>query len=427
MGNIDQAAKGMLAEFQVDHPMGSTIADLRAYREAAIKEFDALSRVGRAGGGVTGFLTEADENLRHPFGGGDIAKAQKATHEYAAEIDRVGDKINRWDATTRALSSTLGISTADVEAYAQALQIDLSQPDADVKALGEAIRATMNGAAPGTPAALALEEVQKNAEDAEKAVKSLGDRMRGQFDTSFAFASAQKRLKDAQDAVTGAYLKNHDAIADNNVSIGEYNTLNEAAVQAAIDLRGASIDLAGAIQLGNVKAEDQKRILQELVAQHLITQEQADASAYSLGIFAGTVDELDGDAVRVAVTAPGLEETTTGLDRLRTAVGNLQQVAVTFSALAPGSLENLGGLGLRAAGGPVSRNTPYWVGEEGPELMVPETAGTIVPAHRSAAEASRYGMGLAATAPASHPIAAADPARPTLRRPMPSHAQPPWT
>jgi hypothetical protein len=35
--------------------------------------------------------------------------------------------------------------------------------------------------------------------------------------------------------------------------------------------------------------------------------------------------------------------------------------------------------GERAEGGPVEPNTPYWVGEDGPELMMPQGAGTIVP------------------------------------------------
>jgi phage-related minor tail protein len=35
----------------------------------------------------------------------------------------------------------------------------------------------------------------------------------------------------------------------------------------------------------------------------------------------------------------------------------------------------------RAAGGPVAGNTPYIVGERGPELFMPSSAGTIVPNH----------------------------------------------
>ena len=37
------------------------------------------------------------------------------------------------------------------------------------------------------------------------------------------------------------------------------------------------------------------------------------------------------------------------------------------------------GLGLRAAGGSVTNNTPYLVGERGPELFVPSGSGTIIP------------------------------------------------
>jgi len=41
-----------------------------------------------------------------------------------------------------------------------------------------------------------------------------------------------------------------------------------------------------------------------------------------------------------------------------------------------------GGLIGKQKGGPVNRNTPYMVGERGPEMMVPNTSGTIVPNHK---------------------------------------------
>ena len=40
------------------------------------------------------------------------------------------------------------------------------------------------------------------------------------------------------------------------------------------------------------------------------------------------------------------------------------------------------GLPGMAAGGPVSGNTPYIVGEQGPELFIPKMAGNIVPNHK---------------------------------------------
>lgn len=55
------------------------------------------------------------------------------------------------------------------------------------------------------------------------------------------------------------------------------------------------------------------------------------------------------------------------------------------------SLGNLGGIGAllkvlpgRASGGPVSKDRPYIVGEEGPEVFVPGNSGTIIPNRPSA-------------------------------------------
>jgi len=57
--------------------------------------------------------------------------------------------------------------------------------------------------------------------------------------------------------------------------------------------------------------------------------------------------------------------------------------------------------GLRAAGGPVSSNSTYMVGEKGPELFVPSTAGTIIPAGPTAGirEAMANGNGQSNASP----------------------------
>ena len=49
---------------------------------------------------------------------------------------------------------------------------------------------------------------------------------------------------------------------------------------------------------------------------------------------------------------------------------------------ASGFLGFLGGLKGKAVGGPVSANTPYMVGEKGPELFTPTNAGSITPNNR---------------------------------------------
>ncbi|MER8923431.1 hypothetical protein [Mesorhizobium sp. M0802] len=42
----------------------------------------------------------------------------------------------------------------------------------------------------------------------------------------------------------------------------------------------------------------------------------------------------------------------------------------------------------RAAGGPISAHMPYWVGERGPELVMPQSAGTVIPNAQSVALAN---------------------------------------
>jgi tape measure domain-containing protein len=52
-----------------------------------------------------------------------------------------------------------------------------------------------------------------------------------------------------------------------------------------------------------------------------------------------------------------------------------------------------GGAGFRASGGPVDAGRPYITGEEGPELIIPRSAGTVIPARETAAVMARYRPG----------------------------------
>ena len=58
---------------------------------------------------------------------------------------------------------------------------------------------------------------------------------------------------------------------------------------------------------------------------------------------------------------------------------------VTTNLVTTGTTARVGDIAQRAAGGPVSANTPYVVGEVGPELFVPGGSGNIVPAGKTAA------------------------------------------
>ena len=51
----------------------------------------------------------------------------------------------------------------------------------------------------------------------------------------------------------------------------------------------------------------------------------------------------------------------------------------SLASLLTGLVGNLFGAPGRATGGPVSPGRPYWVGERGPELFVPASAGSVAP------------------------------------------------
>ncbi len=73
------------------------------------------------------------------------------------------------------------------------------------------------------------------------------------------------------------------------------------------------------------------------------------------------------------------------IERRLTVLARTRMVNLVANVVGPGSSARVGDIAQRAAGGPVSANTPYIVGEVGPELFVPGGSGNIVPAGKTAA------------------------------------------
>jgi hypothetical protein len=86
----------------------------------------------------------------------------------------------------------------------------------------------------------------------------------------------------------------------------------------------------------------------------------------------------------------GISAAITGAQSLQNVLSNvlkdIGQMLISFGIRSLLGGVNIGGIPLvgKAAGGPVTGNTPYMVGERGPELFVPGSSGTIVPANTTA-------------------------------------------
>jgi hypothetical protein len=83
------------------------------------------------------------------------------------------------------------------------------------------------------------------------------------------------------------------------------------------------------------------------------------------------------------------------------ALPKTKTIVVQWKNTSSGSipLNTIGSLGRRAAGGPVDKNTPYIVGENGPEILVPDGSGTIIPNHKLSFASPRGTATAAGSAP----------------------------
>ena len=79
------------------------------------------------------------------------------------------------------------------------------------------------------------------------------------------------------------------------------------------------------------------------------------------------------------------------IERRLTVLARTRMVNLVANVVTSGSSARVGDIAQRAAGGPVSANTPYIVGEVGPELFVPGGSGSIIPADKTAAMMSGGG------------------------------------
>lgn len=150
------------------------------------------------------------------------------------------------------------------------------------------------------------------------------------------------------------------------------------------------------IVLLDTQIQKQPQILdgmnQEAIKAKALTDEQEKLNAAKermKGLVQGIGGAIESglvNGIEAAVTgAQSLQDVLTGV------LKDIGKMLISFGIRSLLSGINIGGIPLvgKAAGGPVAGNTPYMVGERGPELFVPSSSGTIIPADTTAAMA-RY-------------------------------------
>jgi hypothetical protein len=185
------------------------------------------------------------------------------------------------------------------------------------------------------------------------ALSGLSKELRAQSDPAFALLTAQDNMRTKQDALTEAIKK--------------YGPKSREAGAATRDLATAAIDLQGAA--GGLSAKFNGSLTPAMRA----TLRAAGLTDSEIAAVARQFRQA---------AAAGNAYAKTYRAKVITDYINRYSNVVT-SAAQKGYEDTKKSLKKRASGGPVSRGTPYLVGENGPEVVVPSAAGRVLSAASS--------------------------------------------
>jgi len=203
------------------------------------------------------------------------------------------------------------------------------------------------------------ENAAKAADGHRDALVGLSNELKAETDPVFGLLNAQQKLKNAQDDV-----------AESTKEHGRNSAETKAALRdlalAAIDLQGRAGGLAGSFN-GNLTPA-----MRSTLKAAGLTEDQINDIA---GEFKSAKKAGDAYARTYAATA---------------------KLTTVYKTIYSTNNENSPGVGSavrdrRASGGPIMRGTPYLVGENGPEVVVPNAAGRVLSAASSRGFASAGG------------------------------------
>lgn len=256
----------------------------------------------------------------------------------------------------------------------------------------------------------ALDGLTQGTTDQVTALSDLSDALSAQFDPLFGMMDALYSNQDAQGAVIQAEKDLADARAAHGRNSAEAQAAEMALTQAQREATGSALSLnqaantlragiqAGTVSLGQAKAQLGTWVSQGLIAQSTadVMARQFDEAAWSSAGMSSQMWGATGAANALGQSDPNVWATLTDhatgpLAWLKGRVDGLdgRQATVTINLRTTGLLgavnELLGLIPKRAAGGPTDMGRLYLVGEEGPELWVSPSNGTIIPADQTAA------------------------------------------
>lgn len=357
--------KNAAAAFSLYKKRGG-FGDWTTFNTGAYKKF--LGKTGSGKGsmmGLSGLVSGGD--------GGSITDAIKALRDFDREAAR-SDKLAKIDLQIKGLEAVKAFRSA-IEDLGDSLDDLASQGASAFRAMREAQiddpNNPLNAELAGLQARDAKEQNDRTERDLKKAVADaqfLVDHSGGKTHTD-----ALQQLQDAQQDLDAFYRKQREDKIDADLKAQKDGLNGEE--QAYRESLGRQFnDLMGNLESRKISyAEFVKQVNAIMAPLGGSFKGSPDQEAAINGVRNGVYTAAQANKFGVALAKGwGIEYRNGAATRFIT----------------PGEMKQMG---FRARGGPVSAGRPYVVGEEGPEVFVPQSSGTVVPNDRLGGRGGSFG------------------------------------
>lgn len=290
-----------------------------------------------------------------------VAKLQKERDETIKSSYLTGEALKAYEKTVDDLIAQEKISTQQKIAD-NAAKLAKQQSDEDKRREDEAKR-VLN-------AEIQAQDRKKKAyEDLVKSINNEAESQRSILDGTEKQYEVKQNLIKAQEALNRK-LSEAEVREITNATLSKQSLDDQVAKQE--ELKAAA----------EKNAQDIQQIY-ENAAQNI----QGAFSDFFFDVMQGNLSDL-ADSFKKTIDRMVAELLAANLFKL---VGGIGTGTAGESNLSGFFASIFGGISGRATGGPTTAGRPYWVGEEGPEIVIPSASSTVVPTDLSMAMASGNG------------------------------------
>lgn len=339
---------------------------------------DAIRDAGDAAEGTTAAIRAMDS-----------PQVARFLRDMGASVDDMGAALNgteeEWATFRDSMvesSGQSGLAADMLRGHLNQVRSEVQQATADAEVLDE----VMGDAAEEVEGlGTAYNQLSTFVDDASAAMNEWERQVRGAVDAAFRSDNAIMRWEAAIDDLT-------DAVTENGSSLDEGTAAGRRNRQALQDLVRAGNDRLASLAAEGKSSEELAAARDLLVAGLVAEVDQLGINRDEAALYIDTLNDVPTTVpTRATWDSIGADW---GVAAYKNALASIPRHVTTKALLEWGSSvgATVAKLAGRAAGGPVTADTPYIVGEKGIEVFVPRVSGTIIPNHDLTATGGRTAL-----------------------------------